>query len=59
MNNSNLVCNYNLNLNKIKILTKQNTLCAEKSNYLDPRCININSKKPEIIQKQINEINKK
>lgn len=44
--------------NKIKILTKQDSLCSDQANYLDPRCILINSKKPEIIQKQIREINR-
>lgn len=39
--------------NKIKILTKQETSCSDTTNYLDPRCITINSKKPEIIQQQI------
>ena len=44
--------------NKIKILTKQDSLCSDQANYLHPRCILINSKKPEIIQKQILEINR-
>ena len=44
--------------NKIKHLIKQENLCAEKINYLNPRCITINSKKPEIIQKQIKELDK-
>ena len=44
--------------NKIKILTKQENLCTDEFNYLDPRCITINSKKPEIIQKQIKELDK-
>ena len=44
--------------NKIKILTKQESLCSNKTNYLDPRCISINSKKPEIIQKQSLELDR-
>ena len=44
--------------NKIKILNKQESVCSNQVNYLDPRCISINSKKPEIIQKQILELDK-
>ena len=39
-------------------MTKQESVCSNQVNYLDPRCISINSKKPEIIQKQILELDK-
>jgi len=44
--------------NKIKILNIQENACTDKLNYLDPRCVTINSKKPKIIQKQIQELDK-
>jgi hypothetical protein len=44
--------------NKIKLLSIQESKCSNSENYINDRCITINSVKPEIIQKQINELDK-
>lgn len=44
--------------NKIKLLAIQESKCSNNENYINDRCISINRIKPEIILKQIKELDK-
>ena len=43
---------------KSNLLKQQESNCEIENNYINERCISINSKKPEILQKQINTLDK-
>lgn len=45
--------------NKSNLLKQQESNCEIENNYINERCISINSKRPEILQKQIKTLDKK